>query len=455
MKYQEKRVAPRYPVRLNVHYEKILADGKADIPMIVATKDLGMAGISFYSDEKIDLNTLLRMTIMVAQDESISFQGRVMRVLISSQNDLQYLVGMNIEQIEENAKEKLKHFLHRVDIHEVLDAINLNNVMDIHLVVGYPPIKKKLGKLFVTEGAPFDEYELRNLLLAMLDDERYAKFIKTKELNMVLTTRKGTRFRVNLHVQQGKIEGTFRLIPTQIGPPSNLGLPGVVEGLLLHRNGLILEAGSTGSGKTTTLASMVDVLNNKSNGIVISIEDPVEYIHVNRNCIIKQREVGRDTLSFSSAAKNALRQNPDVLIVGEILDMETMETAITAAETGALVLTSIHAGDTAQALDRVTSFFPGDVQKHILKRLSLVLRAVIAQELLPRLDEKGLALAAEVLIVTSAVRRTIREGDWKQIPSLLQVGRNVGMQTMQSSLRMLLNKGLIDSEYVGDETTPT
>ncbi|MCG2712010.1 MAG: PilT/PilU family type 4a pilus ATPase [Candidatus Omnitrophica bacterium] len=451
MGYKEKRKAARYPLRINVHYERILPDGAFDIPMSVPVRDLGLGGISFFSEEKLEINSLVRVKILVARDESITFEGRTVRVMISDRKEIHYIVGVSVEDIASSDLEKLKNFLVKVDINNVLDGIDLENVVDIHLVSGYAPIKKKLGKLIVEEGEPFDEYILKYLLLAMLDGDRYIKFMRNKEFNFVLTTRKGRRFRVNLHIQQGKIEGAFRVIPAQIDAPSSLGLPVSVENLLLNKSGLILVSGRTGSGKTTTLASMIEFINNKRSGIIVCIEEPIEYVYVNRHCIIKQREVGRDTLSFSNAAKNALRQNPDILVVGEILDMETMETAITAAETGALVLTSIHAGDAVQALDRVSSFFPGDIQKHILKRLSLVLKGVISQDLIPRIDETGLVLSTEIMVVTSAVRRVIREADWKQIPSLIQVGKNVGMQTMQSSLRELYNRGLIDLEYMADE----
>ncbi|MCK4994007.1 MAG: PilT/PilU family type 4a pilus ATPase [Candidatus Omnitrophica bacterium] len=451
MEYKEKRGKLRYPLRVNVHYERIFPDGTFDIPMSVPVRDLGLAGISFFSEEKLEINCPIRVKVLVARDESIVFEGRTVRVMISERKEMHYIVGVSIEEIATADLEKLKNFLVKVDIHNVLDNIDLENVVDIHLVAGYAPIKKKIGKLVVEEGEPFDEYVLKHLLLAMLDGDRYIKFMNNKEFNFVLTTRKGRRFRVNLHIQQGCIEGAFRPISAQIDAPASLGLSISVENLLLNKSGLILVSGRTGSGKTTTLASMIEFVNNKRGGLVVCIEEPIEYVHVNKRCIIKQREVGRDTLSFSNAAKNALRQNPDILVVGEILDMETMETAITAAETGALVLTSIHAGDAAQSLDRVSSFFPGDIQKHILKRLSLILRGVISQDLIPRVDETGLVLSTEIMVVTNAVRRAIREADWKQIPLLIQVGKNVGMQTMQSSLRGLYDRGLIDLEYMTDE----
>lgn len=457
MPTREKRGTTRYALRSNVHYEKMLQDNTFDVPMTVVVRDFGLTGISFYSTDKIKRNTPLRMNIFVSQEDFVTFTGRVARVALSEKEfiekkeELIYVIGVKIEQISQVGVDKLKSFFSKIDISNVLDRVDLRNVMDIHLLVGYPPVIQKIGKLHMGSGQPFDEYVLKSLLLNMLDDDRYNKFITEKELNFVLTTRKGHRFRVNLHVQQGKMEGVFRLIPARIGSPSRLGVPPVVETLLMNKRGLVLVAGRTGSGKTTTLSSMIEYLNLKRSGIILTIEDPIEYVHENQRCIIKQRELGRDTHSFYNAAKNALRQNPDVLVVGEILDMETMETAITAAETGTLVLTSIHAGNAAQTLDRVSSFFSADLQQHILKRLSLILNAVIAQELIPRLDGNGLVLATEVMVVNGAMRRTIRDGDWKQIPSIIQVNKNIGMNTMQDSLTRLHKQGLIHEEYLKEE----
>jgi twitching motility protein PilT len=219
-----------------------------------------------------------------------------------------------------------------------------------------------------------------------------------------------------------------------------------VEKLLNNANGLLLVAGRTGAGKTTTLASMVDLLNNKRESIIISIEKPIEYIHTNKKCLIKQREVGKDTDSFYAAAKNALRQNPDVLVIGEIL--ETMEVAIAAAESGTLVLTTIHAPSSSQALDRIASFFPPEVQRHILGRLSLVLKGVITQNLIPRVDRRGLAVATEVLVIDSALKHIIKDGLWAQIPTAIQVGKKIGMQSMEESLDGLYRKGIIDIGYL-------
>lgn len=449
----DKRKEKRYSLRLNVTCEKVLPDGSFDFPLTVTVKDLSMDGLCFYTHEKIDLKSRMRIKIYISDEESVSVEGQVVRVLPSGKEDLKYIVLIQIDHSDSQTSKEIQNFLDRIDIDKVLEKLDLDNVMDVHLAVGYPPIIKKATKLLTYDSPPFTEYELQNLLLGMLDEYRYSKFMKEKELNFIWATQSGTRFRVNLHFQQTKIEGVFRKIPAKIGAPSDLGLPPAAEELLSNTRGLILIAGRTGSGKTTTLASMVEYINNRRNSIIVCIEEPIEYLHENKGCIIKQREVGRDTLSFYNAAKNALRQNPDVLVVGEILDMETMETAITAAETGTLVLTSIHAGTSAQTFDRVTSFFPADTQKLILGRLSLILKGVIIQNLIPRVDGEGLVLATEITIVNSAVRRVIRDAEWNQIPSLIQINRNIGMQTMKNSLEKLHNMGLIQEEYVTGDLT--
>lgn len=269
-----------------------------------------------------------------------------------------FLIGTRIEKIDDQSKRRVEDYINKINIYTVLDQIELANVVDVHFVTDQPPILKKIGKMEIAPMEPLGENILRDLLLNTMDEDRYEQFMQEKEANFVFFYRDNTRFRVNLHWQQGKLEGVFRLIPTVIKLPSQLGLPPIAEKMMDNKRGLILVAGRTGSGKSTTLASMIDLINNKRRAIVICIEKPIEFIHTNKKCFIKQREVGRDTLSFSNAAKNALRQNPDVLLIGEILDRETMEVAITAAETGMLVLTSMHAPDSSQALDRIVSFFP-------------------------------------------------------------------------------------------------
>lgn len=444
---EERRKGMRFKFRHLIQYEKILEDGSFSLPITAPAKNISTAGISFYAAEKMGLDSKVRISFTLDK-EKISFVGKVVRMEIAEDTSSRFLVGVELESIDEKVKTKISRLISKINIFDVLSDIELEDVVDINFVAGYPPIIKKIGKLEIMKGEPLSEDILKSLLLNILDEDRYREFMEEKEANFVFSYKEGVRFRVNLHVQQDKVEGVFRLIPSQISLPHQLGLPLVVEELMENKKGLILVAGRTGSGKSTTLASMVELLNNRRKGIIICIEKPIEYIHTNKQCIIKQREVGRDTLSFSNAAKNALRQSPDVLLIGEILDVETMEIAITAAETGMLVLSSIHAADSSQALDRIISFFPAELQRHMLTRLSLILKGVVTQNLIPRKDESGLVVVAEILVVNDAMRRIVRDGDWKQIPTVIQTGRNIGMQSMGMSLEQYFLKGIIDGEYL-------
>ncbi|MBN3039389.1 MAG: PilT/PilU family type 4a pilus ATPase [Candidatus Omnitrophica bacterium] len=443
----EKRSAERFRFRNYIQYERIMDDGSYSLPVTVQALDLSSRGISFYSDERMGLQSRLRIIVNIAEKNKAQFLGQVTRMEISEELPNRFLIGAKIVNIDEVSKTKVDEFISKINIYRVLDMIDLSNVVDVHFVAGHPPILKKIGKMEVAQMEPLEPLILRDLLLNILDEDRYRKFNEEKEANFVFFYKENIRFRVNLHLQQGKVEGVFRVIPTEVRLPTHLGLPVAVEKLMENKKGLILVAGRTGSGKTTTVASMVDFINNKRKAIVICIEKPIEYIHTNKKCFIKQREVGRDTLSFSNAAKNALRQNPDVLLIGEILDRETMEVAITAAETGMLVLTTMHAPDSSQALDRIVSFFPAELQKHMLTRLSLILKGIITQDLVPRRDETGLVVAAEILIANDALRRVMRDGDWKQIPTIIQTGKQIGMQSMRASLEQYFLQGIIAGEY--------
>jgi len=445
---KERRETLRYKFRTFIQYEKLMDDGSFSVPVNVNARDIGPQSVSFYTEESMHLHSKVRVTFTVLEQEKISFIGQVVRMEIVEEPPYKFLVGLKMDDVDSENRKKIDRFLYKIDIENALKDLDLTDVVDIHFTAGYPPIAKKIGRLEISKCEPLGENTLRTLLLNILDEHRYKEFTREKEINFVYPYKDSVRFRVNLHVQQGKVEGVFRLIPDKISLPSELGLPPVAEQMIDNQRGLILVAGRTGSGKTTTLASMVEMLNEKRKGIIISVESPIEYIHTNRNCIIKQREVGRDTLSFFNAAKNALRQGPDVLLIGEILDKETIEVAVTAAETGMLVLTSIHAADSSQALDRVMSFFPAEMQKHILIRLSLVLKGVITQTLIPRSDGKGLVVGAEVVVVNDAIRRIVRDGDWRQIPTVIQTSRNIGMQSMKMSLERYYLQGIIDGEYL-------
>jgi len=317
-------------------------------------------------------------------------------------------------------------------------------------MAGYPVTLKKMGKL-KTVGSVLDEFTIKNLLLNLLDEESHARFMKTRDLNFILPY-KEKRLRFNMHFQQGKVEAICRIVNSKIPTPSQLGLPPVTERLIKNNlKGLILIAGRTGAGKTTTLSSLLSYLSKIISGVIVSIEDPVEYIQEKGQCIIKQRELGTDTVSYASAIRNALRQNPDVLIIGETLDKDTMELVLTAAESGMLVLTTIHAGSVVQVMDRIASFFPTEAHQNILTRLSLALKGIIVQNLFPSIIEgKGLVIAAEIFLVNDLGKKIIRDGAWQQIPDIILRGKSQGMQTMKDAVEELVNKGIIDMGYLNE-----
>ena len=447
-----KRKEVRLKYKNTIQYEESLGNDQYGPYITANTFDLGPRGIGFFSNKEFKLNTQLRISCYISDSDHISFIASVVRLQLDNSKQPQYLVGTEINSISEENKEKLRVFLQETNIYSLLESINLDHVMDIHFMSGYPIVLKRIGKL-TTYGRALDEFTIKNLLLNLLDEDSYTKFMATKDINFILTY-KEKRLRFNMHFQQGKVAAICRIVNSKIPTPSQLGLPPITERLMkTHSRGLILIAGRTGAGKTTTLASLVGYISKIISGVIISIEDPIEYIQEKSQCIIKQRELGADTVSYASALRNALRQNPDMLIIGETLDKETMELVLTAAESGMLVLTTIHSASVVQVLDRIASFFPPEAQKHILTRLSLILKGVIVQDLFPRIvGGEGLVLATEVFLVNDNAKKIIREGDWKQIPDILLRGKAQGMQSMKDSVEGLVNKGLIDVGYLKEYT---
>ena len=445
---QRKDVRLKY--KNTIQYEECLGNELYATPVATTTFDLAARGIGFFANKEFKLKTQLRITCYVTNHESISFIASVVRLQLNRTDQIQYLVGTEIVDIDEASKEKLKTFLQDINIFSLLDTIDLSNVVDIHFMAGYPVTLKKMGKL-KTVGSVLDEFTIKNLLLNLLDEESHARFMKTRDLNFILPY-KEKRLRFNMHFQQGKVEAICRIVNSKIPTPSQLGLPPVTERLIKNNlKGLILIAGRTGAGKTTTLSSLLSYLSKIISGVIVSIEDPVEYIQEKGQCIIKQRELGTDTVSYASAIRNALRQNPDVLIIGETLDKDTMELVLTAAESGMLVLTTIHAGSVVQVMDRIASFFPTEAHQNILTRLSLALKGIIVQNLFPSIIEgKGLVIAAEIFLVNYLGKKIIRDGAWQQIPDIILRGKSQGMQTMKDAVEELVNKGIIDMGYLNE-----
>jgi twitching motility protein PilT len=320
------------------------------------------------------------------------------------------------------------------------------NASDLHITVNSPPILRIDGKLFITDLPTLNSDDTKYLIYSILNDDQKAAFERDRELDFSFSLPGMDRFRINVHYQKGNVEAAFRRIPRKIPSFEELGIPKVVYEFIRKPNGLVLVTGPTGMGKSTTLAAMINIINEEREEIIICIEDPIEFVHTNKKSIIKQREVYSDTHSFPEALKRALRQDPNVIVVGEMRDLETIATTITAAETGHLVLATLHTPDAPQTVQRIIDVFPPHQQKQIRVQLADCLQGVISQLLLPKAGGFGRVLATEIMVATPGIRNLIREGEIAQIPSLIQMGAQYGMYTMDKCLKELYRRGIITRE---------
>jgi len=317
---------------------------------------------------------------------------------------------------------------------------------DLHLTVGLPPMLRINGALLPSERPCLSFNDTQECLLELASEQKNQLFMERGEIDFSYTTGNLARFRVNAFRRQGAATIAIRVIPAQLLTLEQLGLPETVKDLARKPHGLVLITGPTGSGKSATLAAMIDLINCEKACHIITLEDPIEYLHQHKKSMVNQREIHTDTLSFSNALRAALREDPNVILVGEMRDSETISTAITAAETGHLVFATLHTGDAAQAIDRVIDAFPPYQQQQVRTQLSLTLQGIAAQQLLPRGNGNGRVAAVEVLVATPAVRNLIREGKTHQIISIIQTGSKFGMQTMDMALLRLYRQGSISRE---------
>jgi twitching motility protein PilT len=315
---------------------------------------------------------------------------------------------------------------------------------DLLLIAG-APITLRIGGQLSSSGAVVGAEETRNLLLSLLSQAQNQELQRAKSVDLCFSREGIGRFRANVHYQRGTLSGSFRLLPEKIPTIESLHLPGALRKLAEARQGLVLVTGPTGCGKSSTLAALVDLINTQRHHHVVTIEDPIEYVHANRNSIIEQIEVGRDTPDFAGAVRSILRQNPDVILVGEMRDPETISTVLTAAETGHLVLSTLHTNDTSQAVSRILDSFPSGNQPQIRQQLSLALLAVLAQQLVPAPNDLRYP-AVEILMATTGVRNLIRKGEDHQLYTAISIGRSEGMITMEQSLAELVRSGRITRE---------
>ena len=331
---------------------------------------------------------------------------------------------------------------------ELLKTLVEHGGSDLHLTTQTPPQIRVHGKLQLLDLPPLGAADTKSLAYSVLTDSQKKRFEETLELDFSFGIRGLARFRCNVFNQRGSVAAVYRVIPEQIKSFQELGLPAVLATLAERPRGLVLVTGPTGSGKSTTLAAMIDKINTERREHILTIEDPIEYIHQHKGCLVNQREVHSDTHGFAGALRSALREDPDIVLIGELRDLETIESALRVAETGHLTFATLHTNSAAQTINRIIDVFPAHQQGQIRTQLSLVLEGIVCQSLLPRADGKGRVISLEVLILTPAIRNLIRDDKVHQIYSTMQTGQEkFGMQTMNQSLATLYHKRLITLDY--------
>jgi twitching motility protein PilU len=331
-------------------------------------------------------------------------------------------------------------------VNDLLRLMVSRNGSDLFLTADFPPAIKVDGKITKVSPQPLTGQHTISLARAVMNDKQAAEFEKTKECNFAISPTGIGRFRCNAFVQQGNVGLVMRTIPQQIPTIDSLGLPQILKDVSMTKRGLVIFVGATGSGKSTSLAAMVDYRNEHSYGHIITVEDPVEFVHPHKNCIVTQREIGIDTDDWFAALKNTLRQAPDVILMGEIRDRETMEHAVAFAETGHLCMATLHANSANQALDRIINFFPEERRAQLLMDLSLNLRSLVSQRLLPRQEGKGRIAAVEILLNTPLIADMIFKGEVGEMKELMKRSRELGMQTFDQALFDLYETNLVTYE---------
>lgn len=328
-----------------------------------------------------------------------------------------------------------------------LDEVIARGASDLHVTGDAPPMVRLDGELRpAANSALWSRDEVTSILQSIMSPHQREVFNSEWELDLAISPRGGDRFRVNIYKDRDAMAGAFRLIPTEIKSLKQLGVPNVVSHFATLPRGLVLVTGPTGSGKSTTLAALIDLVNKTRAEHIVTIEDPIEFVHQNQRALVNQREVGSDTHSFADALKRVLRQDPDVILIGELRDLETISTALTAAETGHLVFATLHTQSAAQTIDRIIDVFPPHQQTQVRSQLALTLQGVVCQTLLPRASGQGRIIATEIMMATGAISNLIREGKTYQITSALQAGREAGMHTMDQHLADLVNSHMVTHE---------
>ena len=430
-----------------------LSNGKPVGPSIqTMLRDLSEDGVNFKSKAIYPIGTLLHSELYLPSRRlPIAPMLKVERVETVVGID-PYMIGAAFSSLQPEERTAVLECLENVDLYHILDQAKKNSASDVHLTVGQPPVFRTQGKLGAMPGKPIEDGQVRAMLYPLLNETQIANFENNKELDFAFSPTLDSRYRVNLHMQKGFAEAALRNIPSTVPDFKKLGLPEeTLQRFCQEKAGLVLISGKTGAGKTTTLTSMIDYVNHSLQRVLVAVEDPIEFVHKSDKSVIKQRELGSDTKSYAEALKHTLRQDPDIIVVSELLDAETVLSALRAAETGHLVIATIHAPDTAQTIERIMNLFPPEHSNSIRQQLSSVLLGILFQMLLPS-KKGGLVAATELLINNSAIRTIIREGRFSQMSFSIQTGSSLGMYTLETCLNRLRDSNVIDDKTIQEFT---
>ena len=439
----EKRIYPRRRIRVPLMCWANAEDSIKQRGIEMTSQDLSASGISFVSSLLYLLNTTLHSEIYLPMRKS-PVVGRIQITRIESVvREEKYLIGAAFIDLSEEDRQFIAAAIEKMNLYTLLERTIAARASDLHLTVGRPPLLRLEGRILPMPAEVIEEGQIAAMLYPLLNKTQIDTFEKNKELDFAFSPNINSRFRVNMHLQKGFLEAALRSIPTKTKSFVELGLPvESIERFCREKSGLFLIAGTTGTGKTTTAAAMMDYINRTQERVVITVEDPIEYTLKSQKSIIKQRELGSDTHSYAEALKRTLRQDPDVIVVGEILDGGCLMAAMRAAETGHLVISTVHAPDTVQAIERIVNFFPPEHAASVCQQVASCMIGILFQMLLPGAQGSRI-LATELLVSNNAIRNLVRENRYNQVRSILQTGRSLGMYTLKTCLGELYDKGLI------------
>jgi twitching motility protein PilT len=442
----ENRKSRRIPVNIKVNYHQDKDPAKKTIEAVV--NNISEEGLLILCNPQLlDIGTVLDLEITALRQAAvIKAKGRVIW-LKEVKEHKEYEMGLAFSEIKEKDLVFIKQWINSIDLDRILGIAVKNKASDVHMVSGQPPTMRLYGELKPIPGPELTSEGIKAMIYGILNKQHREKFEEDLELDISYVNDSG-RFRVNLHQEKGQIGAAFRCLPTEVLGLVELHLPPVLEELARRPSGLILITGPAGCGKSTTVAAMIEIINKERKSLIMSLEEPIEYIFKSKKSIIEQREIGIDAISFQSALKYIVRQDIDVVFIGEIRDMNSIAVAISAAETGHLVLTTLHTMDALSSINRIVDVFPSLQQRQVRMQLAETLRGVVSQVLLPRADRDGRIVATEILVCNAAVANLIRKDNVSEIRGIMETGSRFGMHTLDQALESIFSQGLVSREAV-------